>query len=64
MNYEIVNNNGIFQVVESQTEQLIKSFVFFRDAKEFSKKLNNGCGFSGWTPNFFLKKFKKTGQEA
>ena len=55
MNYEIVNENGLFWVMETQTEHFIRSFVFFKDAKMYMNKLNAGGAFDGWTPKFFLK---------
>ena len=59
MNYEVVNETGLFNVVEKDTEQVIKEFVFLNEARAFAKKLNNGLAFDGWTPEFFLKKMKK-----
>lgn len=59
MNYEVVNESGLFNVIEKSTEQVIKNFVFANEARAFAKKLNNGLGFDGWTPEFFLKKFEK-----
>lgn len=59
MNYQVVNDAGLFHVVEVETEQVIKDFVFLNEARAFAKKLNNGLGFDGWTPNFFLKKVEK-----
>ena len=55
MNYEIVNENGLFWVMETQTEHLIRSFVFIKDARMYMNKLNAGGAFDGWTPKFFLK---------
>lgn len=59
MNYEVVFNDidalGKFSVIENQTGQIIDSFSKVDNAREIAKKLNNGLGFDGWTPNFFLK---------
>jgi uncharacterized FlaG/YvyC family protein len=66
MNYKIVEalmwpetselNCPIFNVVETSTNQIIKTFPAPKEAKEFMRHLNLGGGFDGWTPSFMLKK--------
>jgi hypothetical protein len=45
----------IWCVMERTTEQLIEAYLFKDDAIEYSKFLNNGGGFDGWTPSFILQ---------
>jgi len=55
-NYYIKKNDSHkFEVMERSTEQSIGVFADYKSAQEMSKKLNNGAGFDGWTPTFFLK---------
>lgn len=65
MNYKIVMNSVNFDVIETCTEQVIRTFEAHKEAKKFLRHLNLGGGFDGWTPTFFLKKIeipvKKTG---
>lgn len=46
--------NG-FEVVELATNQAIKQFQTFQDARKFAKSLEGGQGFDGWTPTFMVK---------
>jgi hypothetical protein len=61
-NYKIDQGNGLYYVKETTTEQIIKCFSDKEPARQFMKHLNFGGGFDGWTPMFFLKKFKNMGQ--
>ena len=57
MNYKInATPTNSFEVVETSTEQVVKTFITSKDAKKFMRSLNLGGGFDGWTPTFFLKK--------
>lgn len=58
MNYKIVNNATMFDIVEIQTDNIIKTFSKQNEARQFLRNLNKGIGFCGWTPSFFLQKFK------
>ena len=49
-------NCPIFNVIETTTNQIIKTFMTEKDAKQFLRHLNFGGGFDGWTPSFILKK--------
>lgn len=53
------NKNGKFDIIEKPTEQIIMSFDTKEKAKERTTELNKGRGFDGFTPSFFLRKFKK-----
>jgi hypothetical protein len=56
MNYKInATPTNSFEVVETNTEQVVKTFMALKDAKKFMRSLNLGGGFDGWTPTFFLK---------
>ena len=58
MNYKIKNNNNVFDVLETATNQIIASFPTQKEAKDLLRKLNLGGGFDGWTPTFILKTIK------
>lgn len=63
MGYRVIENEKLFEVVEHRTETkeqyTIRRFNTKDDAKKFSKHLNLGGGFDGWTPHFFLKTIKE-----
>ena len=57
MNYMIkrnVDDNDIYEIFESRTEQNIMQCEDEWDAQILKTSLNNGSGFDGWTPSFFL----------
>ena len=43
-----------YEVVETGTQQIIKSGMRKEEAKAKTRHLNMGGGFDGWTPSFFL----------
>ena len=45
-----------YAVLEKNTDQIIRKFSVDKqpEAKAFTRSLNLGAGFDGWTPNFFL----------
>lgn len=57
-----MKNCPVWKVVERRTELKeeydIKTFTNKEDAKKFSRFLNLGGGFDGWTPSFFLNTAK------
>jgi hypothetical protein len=53
-------NCPIYNVIETTTNQIIKSFPAPTEAKEFMRHLNLGGGFDGWTPSFLLKNVVKS----
>ena len=62
MNYMIkrnVDDNDIYEIFESRTEQNIMQCEDEWDAQILKTSLNNGSGFDGWTPTFFIKKVQK-----
>ena len=56
MSYRVVESNEGYDVIEKETEVLIKLSVEEKIAKDVCRKLNLGSGFSGWTPMFFAGK--------
>jgi len=54
MNYDLIQNDTMYSVKETVTNQTIKTFTDFSEAKKFMRHLNLGGGFDGNTPNFFL----------
>ena len=47
-------NSIVWAVVENTTNQVIKAFLFEEEAESLVDKLENGAGFNGYTPAFFL----------
>jgi hypothetical protein len=41
-------------ILETKTDQIVKSGLGLRKAKEMVRHLNFGGGFDGFTPSFFL----------
>jgi len=58
MNYKMKVDNGVHQVLETSTEQIIKTFDNKDSCRKFMRRLNLGSGFDGFTPSFFLKKIE------
>ena len=62
MPYKVIENDKQFRVVERRSETneelTIRTFLEKEEARKFSRSLNFGAGFDGWTPNFFLDKVK------
>ena len=59
MNYEVIDELEMYSVLETTTNQVIKTFKNFSEAKKMATDLNLGYAFDGFTPNFFLKKVLK-----
>ncbi len=59
--YKLVEgeDKALYYIREVKTDQVIKAFRSFSDARKFLKHLNMGGGFSSWTPTFFLTDTKK-----
>ena len=49
------DNKKVYNIKETKTEQVIRSFDNFNEARKYMVYLNKGGAFDGWTPNFFLK---------
>ena len=68
MNYNLVegrSDKNMYDVLETTTDQVIKSFPGneFIKARAFMRHLNLGGSFDGWTPTFFLKKIDSAMQK-
>ena len=71
VNYKIVNTGQLIcvgsgfaemggDILETKTNQIVKSGIRMSKAKEMVRHLNFGGGFDGQTPAFFLAECKKT----
>lgn len=70
VNYKIVNERYINlytsfaeaggDILETKTNQIIKTGIDLKKAKEMIRHLNFGGGFDGETPTFFLSDIKKS----
>ena len=64
MNYKLVNytahidapSTHYADILETTTDQVIKSAMHVPAARELLRYLNMGGGFDGWTPAFFLER--------
>ena len=50
-----IENDFIWQVTETTTDQVIKGFFFEDDALEYANFLEDGGAFDGFTPTFILQ---------
>jgi hypothetical protein len=60
MNYNLVEgkkDRNLYDVLETSTDQVIRSFSGFSEARAFLRHLNLGGAFDGWTPSFMLKNY-------
>lgn len=48
------NASKRFYVYEKATDHIISLNLSFREAKNMANNLENGYGFDGWTPYFFV----------
>lgn len=53
--YKLTKNGEEFDLVEIQTEQLIKKSSDYTELKNIYKFMRDGGAFSGWTPSFMLE---------
>lgn len=57
VNYKIQKSeNGMHEIVETQTGNIVGGNLDAQQAKVSCRHLNFGGGFDGWTPTFFLVK--------
>jgi hypothetical protein len=62
MNYRVVEGAN-YTVIETATEQIIRTFNTLKEAKSFMRFLNLGGSFDGWTPQFMLKKVAQSSKK-
>jgi hypothetical protein len=55
---EFDNDEVLWYVHEESTGQVVAEFFFEDDASEYCTFLENGGGFSGFTPAFILRKME------
>lgn len=53
------NDDFVFNVVETATEQVISTFFFEEDAVDAAHHFEYGGGFDGFTPSFVLRPVDK-----
>jgi len=49
------DNDYLWCVMETRTDQLVKAFTFEDEAEEYCEFLENGGAFDGFTPSFILR---------
>ena len=54
MNYKVLWHNNHYNVVENNTDLVLKRTKNKNVAIDFCDFLNRGGGFDGWTPEFIL----------
>ena len=60
MNYTVTpvrteDNDFVWCVIETPTDQIIRVFAFEDDASDYCEFLNGGGAFEGFTPSFILR---------
>jgi hypothetical protein len=53
---EFANDELIWRVYETNSQQFVAEFFFEEDAQELCDFLSRGGGFAGFTPSFILQK--------
>jgi hypothetical protein len=59
MTYRVEKENGVFLVIEKDTDQIVFDCGCENEARDYCRVLNLGSGFNGYTPSFFLQNFKQ-----
>jgi hypothetical protein len=54
MNYKVQWLEGNYYIIESSTDQVIRSFNSKKKAMKFYRFLENGGAFDGFTPSFMF----------
>ena len=58
VNYKVQKSNDMYEVLETETGNVIEDGLTSNQAKDLCRHLNFGGGFDGWTPGFFNEKIK------
>jgi len=61
---ESEKNCLIYNVIETTTSQIIKTFMDPKEAKDYMRFLNLGGAFDGFTPSFLVKKVENFGKKS
>ena len=48
------DDDFVWSVIETSTNQIIREFIFEEEARLYSRFLNGGGAFNGFTPPFIL----------
>lgn len=58
VNYKIQQVENVYEIIETQTGNIVAGNLDQHQAKTTCRHLNFGGGFDGHTPEFFLQKTK------
>ena len=56
MSYSVRKSGSVYNILEKNTNTIIVVEKTEWQARNLCKRLNSGCGFDGFTPNFFAAK--------
>ena len=59
MTYRVETEQGQYQIIEKDTDLVIRQVKEEKEARELCRSLNLGAGFNGFTPAFFIEEFKQ-----
>ena len=59
MTYRVETEQGQYQIIEKDTDLVIRQVKEEKEARELCRSLNLGAGFNGFTPAFFTEEFKQ-----
>lgn len=59
MSYSVKKRNGVFHLIEKDTDQTVYACGCEVKARDYCRSLNLGSGFNGVTPSFFVQEFKQ-----
>jgi hypothetical protein len=58
VNYYLERVGSRFAIIERETKQVVFNHVDRKTTLTLMRKLNEGSGFDGWTPEFILQSGK------
>ena len=62
--YSVRKQSGLFSVIELKTNQVIQKYDFRSEATMVARFLEQGGGFAGETPRFFVQNVVTLSEEA
>jgi hypothetical protein len=62
--YSVRKQNGLYSVFEMKTKQVIQKFDYRSEANILARFLEQGGGFAGETPRFFVENVATLSDEA
>lgn len=57
MSYSVKETEGMYVILEKDSETTIEIKGDEKKARDVCRKLNLGSGFNGWTPSFLAKTY-------